>query len=271
MWIRMIAIDLDGTLLHDDMTISEYSRHVIRQAIDRGYRIVVATGRMWDSARAKASVLHLGNVPLICYTGAWIMMSETGEPLMQEGLNPWLASEILMESRSRGWYATSFMDDMIYMDKPDGTEVKYRKYRSKEPVFVGEKFYHPEKIVTRIVFSDPLEAKRREIRQVIEEKFGRWVDVVFPGDDFVDIHKKGINKAEAVRFLCEKEGILPEEIMVFGNTENDVSLLRMAGFSYAVANGDKVARKAARFLCPSNEEDGVAQVIEKLLAGALEV
>ena len=51
MLIRLIAIDLDGTLLHDDMTISDYSRKVIRKAMERGYEIVVATGRMWDSAR----------------------------------------------------------------------------------------------------------------------------------------------------------------------------------------------------------------------------
>ena len=72
MSIRMIAIDLDGTLLHDDMTISDYSREVIQKAMKKGYQIVVATGRMWDSAKSKVARLHLGNVPVICYTGAWI-------------------------------------------------------------------------------------------------------------------------------------------------------------------------------------------------------
>lgn len=265
MLIRLIAIDLDGTLLHDDMTISDYSRKVIRKAMERGYEIVVATGRMWDSARKKAEILKLGNVPLICYTGAWIMMSETGEPVRQDGLSPDLASEILLESKRRGWNATSFMDDMIYMDRPNGTEEKYQKYRSKKPVYIGENFYHPQQPVTRIVLADPSLEKRLAIRKVVEEKFKDQVDVVFPGDDFVDIHKKGVNKAAAVRFLCEKKGIRAYEIMAFGNTENDVPLLKMAGFSYAVSNADEVAKKAARFRCPSNEEDGVARTIEEKL------
>lgn len=265
MAVRLIAIDLDGTLLHDDMTISDYSRNVIKKAQAQGYEIVVATGRMWDSARKKAEILHLGNVPLICYTGAWIMMSETGEPVRQDGLSPDLASEILLESKRRGWNATSFMDDVIYMDKPNGTEEKYQKYRSKKPVYIGEKFYHPDKLVTRIVFADPSLKKRLAIRQVVEEKFKGQVDVVFPGDDFVDVHKKGINKAAAVRFLCDKKGITPEEVMAFGNTENDVPLLQMAGLSYAVSNADKVAKEAARAICPSNEDDGVAKTIEKVL------
>ena len=120
-------------------------------------------------------------------------------------------------------------------------------------------------MVTRIVFADPSEEKRNEIRRAVEAKFGPYVDVVFPGDDFVDVHKKGVNKAEAVRFLCEKEGISTDEVMAFGNTENDVPLLKMAGLSFAVANADEVAKKAASHLCRSNEEDGVAKEIEKLL------
>mgnify|MGYP002711560739 CR=1 FL=1 len=135
----------------------------------------------------------------------------------------------------------------------------------RSPFLLGDDFYHPEKLVTRIVFADSSPEKRNGIRRVVEEKFGDKVDVVFPGDDFVDVHKKGVNKAEAVRFLCEKEGISTDEVMAFGNTENDVPLLKMAGVSYAVANADEVAKKAASHLCLSNEEDGVAKEIEKLL------
>ena len=124
MSIRMIAIDLDGTLLHDDMTISAYSREVIQKAIQKGYEIVVATGRMWDSARSKVSLLRLGNVPVICYTGAWIMWSETGEPILQDGLSADLASRVMLAAKERGWEATAFWDNHIYMEKPNGSEAK---------------------------------------------------------------------------------------------------------------------------------------------------
>ena len=266
MSIRMIAIDLDGTLLHDDMTISAYSRSVIRRALAGGFKIVVATGRMWDSAKIKVDLLDLGNVPVICYTGSWIMMSETGEPVLQQGLDPELASRILYFAKEKGWGTTIFMNDQIYMEKPDGTEIKYQKYRSKKPQFLGDQFFHPHRLVTRVIFADPVIEKRMIIRKAIEEKFGNEVDIVFPGDDFVDVHKKGVNKAQAVRYLCEKEGIGPQEILAFGNTENDVPLLRYAGHSFAVANADKVAKEAAKGICLSNEEDGVAKEIEKLLS-----
>lgn len=266
MSIRMIAIDLDGTLLHDDMTISETSRQVIHQAMLQGYRIVIATGRMWDSAKPKVDQLHLGNVPVICYTGAWIMMSETGEALWQDGIDPTLARAIFLEGKSFGWDATGFWDGHIYMEKPNGTEEKYQKYRTQKPIYLGEKFFHPTKKVTRIVFADPDIRNRENLRKHLEYIFAGQIDVIFPGDDFVDIHKKGTNKAKALSFLMEKEHIQPEEVMAFGNTENDVPMLQLAGISYAVANADEIAKKAATHICPSNEEDGVAKVIGELVA-----
>lgn len=265
MLIRMVAIDLDGTLLHDDMSISSYSCDVIRKVMEKGYKVVIATGRMWDSARAKVDLLSLGNVPVICYTGAWIMMSETGEVVEKEEMDTSLSERILTFARGKDWHATSFIDDQILMDEPDGTEIKYRKYRSKQPVFIGEEFYHPKKPVTRIVFSSPSLEERIKIREELEKEFGNEVDIVFPGDDFIDVHKRGINKAEAVRFLCEKEGFTLQEVMAFGNTENDVPLLKAAGMSYAVANAEEIAKEAAREICLSNEDDGVAQMMEKVL------
>lgn len=120
--------------------------------------------------------------------------------------------------------------------------------------------------VTRVVFADAREEERSRIRAFLESRFGEEITVVYPGDDFVDVHKKGIDKASALSFLAKRRGIRPEEIMAFGNTENDVPMLRYAGVSYAVANADAIAKEAAGRICASNEEDGVAKVIAELVA-----
>ena len=87
MQIKLVAIDLDGTLLRDDMTISAYSKGVIEKIAKQGVHVVIATGRMFDSAQEKANQLGLGDIPLICYTGSWIMYSQSGKPLVQEGID----------------------------------------------------------------------------------------------------------------------------------------------------------------------------------------
>lgn len=108
MKIKMAAIDLDGTLLHDDMSLSDFSKDIIRKAEHRGVRIVLATGRMFDAARPKAEELGLSDTPLICYTGAWIMMSRSGRPICQDGIDISVAEKILLTARKKRMAGTYF-------------------------------------------------------------------------------------------------------------------------------------------------------------------
>lgn len=265
MKIKMAAIDLDGTLLHDDMSISDYTKDIVRQAERKGIRIVLATGRMFDSAQPKAEELGLADAPLICYTGAWIMMSRSGKPLFRDGIDISVAERILSIAKAKGWLVHTFYDDQIYLPMPSETEAKYKKYRAKAVQYLGEDFYRPVKKPTRLIFADESESVRKEIRRVIEAQFSSEVEVVFPGDDFVDVHRKGVSKGTALQKLCEMWNIAPAEIIAFGNTENDVSMLELAGVSYAVENADEAARLAAQHICESNENDGVAKVLETYL------
>lgn len=265
MKIKMAAIDLDGTLLHNDMSISEYSKEIIHEMENRGVKIVVATGRMFDSARPMAEALGLSDTPLICYTGAWVMMSHTGTPILQEGVDIPVAEKILAIARERNWLVHTFFDDYIYLPEPSETEEKYQKYRTKKVQYLGESFYHPEKKPTRLIFASESFLVRNEIRRTIESFFSHEVETVFPGDDFVDVHKKGINKGWAIQRLCRMWQISEDQVVAFGNTENDVSMLRRAGVSYAVANADQIAKDAATYICDSNENDGVAKILEQYL------
>lgn len=199
MKIKMASIDLDGTLLHDDMSLSDFFKDIIRKAEHRGIRIVLATGRMFDAARPKAEELGLSDTPLICYTGAWIMMSRSGRPIWQDGIDISVAEKILLTAREKGWLVHTFFDDQIYLPEPDKTEAKYKKYRTKAVAYLGDTFYHPKKKPTRLIFADGSEAVRREICRVIETNFSDEVDVVFPGDDFVDVHKKESAKGQRFR------------------------------------------------------------------------
>lgn len=258
------AIDLDGTLLHDDMTISGYTRDIIKKAEEKGVRIVIATGRMWSSAQPLARELSLGDVPVICYTGAWIVMCESKTILLKEGIPRETAERILRLAKQNEWLIQVSYEDTLYGEAPFATEEKYRKYRTGETVYLGEALYHPSYDPTRIIFIDPSLEKRKRIRKKIEQEFGDIVDVVFPGDDFVDVHKKNISKGSALKILCRFWKARPEQIVSFGNTENDVPMFHVSGLSYAVANADPAAKEAADRLCPSNNEDGVARVLEEL-------
>lgn len=263
--IQLAAIDLDGTLLHDDMTVSTYSKDIIQKAAKK-IRIVVATGRMFDSARAKANLLGLDDMPVICYTGAWVGMSRSGTILDRDGLPIEVASKILQYGREKGWAMQSYIDDDICLPEPSPAEEKYRKYRAKASVYLGEDFYHPKIAPTRIIIVEADLKKKDEIRREIDERFGNAVEMVYPGDDFLDVHKRGASKGNAIQRLAASWQISMDQVVAFGNTENDASMLKMAGMSYAVANAEPAAKAAAKEILPlTNEEDGVARKLAELL------
>lgn len=265
MEIQLAAIDLDGTLLHDDMTISDFSKEIIQKAAGR-IRIVVATGRMFDSARKKANLLGLSDMPVICYTGAWVGMSRSGRILVREGLSPETAEGILGYGRQKGWAMQTYIDDEVCLPAPSEAEEKYRKYRAKPSLYLGEDFYHPTVSPTRIIIVEADLRKKDQIRREIEDHFGDEVEMVYPGDDFLDIHKRGVSKAHALETLAAGWGIGPKHMVSFGNTENDASMLRFTNYSYAVANAEPEAKKAASEVLPlTNNEDAVAHKLKELL------
>lgn len=83
--IKLIAIDLDDTLLHDDISLSEYTRDTLRKAMQKGVRIVIATGRMFQAARPWGQAIGLGDVPMICYTGSLTGLCESGRSSVMYG------------------------------------------------------------------------------------------------------------------------------------------------------------------------------------------
>ncbi len=265
MAIRLAAIDLDGTLLRDDMTVSAYTKEIIGRVAERGIRIVAATGRMFDSARTKVKLLGLPDMPVICYTGAWCGMSESGQILWQDGLSLETAHAILAEGRTHGWVMQSYIDDEIYIEKETPLEILCRRFRAKPAQLIGEKFYHPTKNPTRLIIVEPSPEKRETIRTYLEPRYGDKTEMVFPGDIFLDIHKRGVSKAAALARLGAKWNIDFSEMVSFGNTENDVSMLTATALSFAVANAEPTAIAAAKEILPlTNEEDAVARKLEEL-------
>lgn len=262
--ISLAAIDLDGTLLHDDMTMDDYSRDVIRAAAQKGMKIVIATGRGWPSAKHTAEELGL-DTPVICYSGAWIMDGATGKPILQKNIPRDVALSILQRAKSENWCLFYSMDDHIYAKDPPLSEEAFRKYGTGKVIAAGSQFYVPDGEPTRLIIAEPDKRKRNEIQKQIEDEFGNVISAVYPGDIFLDVRSRDIGKAKALGFLCDQWHIDPSEMVAFGNTENDVSMLKMAGQSYAVANAEMAAKKAATDLCPSNNDDGVAKVLETLI------
>lgn len=113
--IKLVALDLDDTLLRDDGTVSERTVTALRKVREKGIMTVIATGRMYATAKPYADVLKLGNIPLILFPGGLIQLSETKEKLFERPLSVDTVTKINAMAETNGWTVQTYIDDVLYV------------------------------------------------------------------------------------------------------------------------------------------------------------
>ena len=261
--IEMIAIDLDDTLLRDDISVSHYTKTVLYKAVERGVKIVIATGRMFQAARPWGKALGLGNVPVICYTGSMTGLCESGQIIRDVRIDGNVAENILLDIRKAGWYAQSYVDDELYVPFRDQRTDDYERQCGVKAHVAGESFWHPGKAPTKILVCEHDASVMGEVESSLGGKYGHLVNQVKSKPYFFEMNHPSCSKGNAVTALAKAYHILLDHVMTFGNGNNDVSMLSLTPWSFAVANGTAGAKKAAAHETFSNNEDGVAKAVEK--------
>ncbi|MDR1136584.1 MAG: Cof-type HAD-IIB family hydrolase [Clostridiales Family XIII bacterium] len=269
--IKLIALDLDKTLLNSEGKLSETNRKALERAIEMGIIVAPATGRA--KSTVSAEILDLGARYLICGNGALIFDLSSGEKLYEklipsEGIDqiePLLAD-------------TSFMKEAFYDGSPYTDEIYYRDmaafgvfddfleyYKAtRKPVKNLAAFIEDRKDkieVVNLIFAD--DERRMSIWNILEECSS--IEVTTSLGFNLEIGACGMSKAGAMSALCGMLGIDPSHTLSCGDNDNDASMLEFAGIGVAMANATPNAKAAADFVTKSNDEDGVAFAIEKFV------
>ena len=263
--IKMIAIDLDDTLLHDDISLSSYTIDVLHRALEKGIKIVIATGRMFQSAQSWGQRIGIGDVPMICYTGAYIALCESGRVIRNETLDLSVAQRILDMGRETGRYMQVYIDDELYIPFRDERTDIYEWQCGVKAHVLRDDFWNLSKAPTKILFFERDPVVILKLKALMAEKFGTVTDLYISKPNLLEVNKKGVSKGAAVRYFCEKWNISTDEIMAFGNGDNDISLFRLTPWSFAVGNATEAAKHEAHFVTDTNNHDGVAKTIAEFL------
>ncbi len=279
MSIKIITLDMDGTLMAPDhLTVTDRTRSALRAAHDAGVRIAIATGR---TMAIVGDVCE--QVPQIDY-----ILQSNGAAVYDRRLDRYVCSDLM------DW---DFAEDII--DFISGLPVFYEIYVD------GKSFVDPNKIQ---YFSNPFIPSRfadelalnMEIHSNPKEHiYGRNIEKIniycpdchidsqlydslwahfaeYDGIDLasslpgaMEMTRRGVNKGTALKGLCDNLGISADEAMAFGDAGNDCPMLRFAAYSFAMANGTDECKQSAKYIAPSNAEDGVAQMVEKFVLDKL--
>lgn len=272
--IRLVALDLDGTLLDSQKRLTARSLAALERAAAHGIVIVPTTGRFFDAIpevlRAQPFLRYA-----ITINGAQALDVQTGEVIYRAEM-PWQLAVALMEyleSRgslydcyqdSWGWMTAAMMERVDeYVRDPIYREM-IRTYRKPVPelkAFIRERGRGIQKVQA---FPGDA-AVRADLLQTLDKRFPGLVATTSIPEN-VEINAAAANKGQALLALAAHLGLRREQTMAFGDGSNDISMLRAAGVGVAMANASQAALDAADCTTASCDEDGVAQVLERLLA-----
>jgi len=266
--VEMIALDLDGTLLRSDNTLSAASIAAVREAIGLGVRVVIATGRPPRAAIDIHRQLGLDTL-MIAHNGAVVTDPATGKILLHRPLEAGLARRVVELARL---VDPSLALGVEVLDQLHTDTISDR--HRKEPT-LGTPRGHREDLaailddfVTKVVLlGEPATL------HAVQERLARAMDgeiaFAYSHERLLQVVRHDVDKARALSRVAKYYRIPKARVMAVGDAPNDLGMLRWAGLAVAPRNGWGVVRKAAHFVVAANDEDGVARAIRQYaLAGA---
>ena len=261
--VRAVAMDLDRTILADNLEFSPAVVRAVGRLGEAGIAAIVATGRMFASARPYA--LQLGvTAPVICYQGALVADPRTGEWLLHRPMGVALAHEVIEAVDAAGFHMNVYVDDELYVEELNEEAVTYATHARLEAHAVGDLLAWLDKPTTKIVVvGDPQGLDR--LQDELRARFDGRAFIAKSLPIFLELALPGVSKGSALEFVCDRLGIDPGTVVAFGDGANDVELLETAGLGVAVADADAALRPIAGWTVPSVDDDGVAGFLDALV------
>ncbi len=265
---RLLALDLDDTLLDENSNISARNREAVQKAIEKGLDLIIATGRMFKTSVSYLSELGLNDDrPLINYHGALVKKSLSGEVVLHRPIDKDIAIAVAEEGERSGLHVSLFIEDDLYIGK-ETEQSRYYQSLAKIEVnevgslskFIEKQDSNPTKM-SIIRWDGTLEATEEKLK----ERFGSELSILQSRPYFLEITDRKATKGQTLRWFAEKEGFKSDEIIAFGDGHNDLDMISYAGLGIAVANARPALLEIADYITASNNEDGVAAALEHFL------
>jgi Cof subfamily protein (haloacid dehalogenase superfamily) len=263
---QLLALDIDGTIVANDLAILPEVAAAVAAAQARGIRVTLATGRMYGSTLPYAERLGIHD-PLICYQGGMIRDPLTHEIYEHTAMPGELAAEAIELLSQAGIFVIAYVDERMCVSHRTPELENYLRWHPEgiELVIAPELAAHSAaNPPTKLLFTAPAEVVEREMLRLAAH-FGDQLAVIRSHAIFGELTAPGISKGSALKSLAARLGIPREQVVAIGDHENDLPMIAWAGLGLAMGNAIPVVRETADAVIPSVEEAGVAWAIERYL------
>lgn len=270
---KLLVLDLDGTLTNNKKEITEHTLNTLMKAQAQGVKIVLASGRPTYGIAPIAEKLKLKDFGgyILSYNGGEITNWQTGELMYENVLEPEVLPYLYQCAKENNFAIVTYEGKYVLTEYPDD------EYVLKEAILNVMETKKVDNFLEAIDFpvakclivgeSTRLEALEKVMYEALKDRMGVYRSEPY----FLELVPKGIDKAQSLAVLLEKIGATREEMIAIGDGFNDLSMIKYAGLGVAMANAQEVVRQSADYITLSNEEDGVAAVVEKFMLDPVRV
>jgi len=260
---KLIAMDIDDTLLNDRLEVTPGTREAIFAAMEMGVTVTLATGRMYASARNIAAQIGL-NVPIITYQGALVKNSLDGKVWYERYLPSEAAAKVYEYAVRRGLHVQLYWNDALFAME-DNEKLREYAALSRVPYVIERDLAKllDKPLPKMIVIDEP--AKLDEVAIELKSELGDEVHITKSKPHYLEfLHREG-TKGDALRHLAAELDCSLSQVIAIGDSWNDIEMIRTAGLGVAMGNAVPQLKEVADYVTLSNNEEGVRHVIEKFV------
>jgi len=257
--IKLVAIDLDDTLLKNDLTISPRAKNAITKAVESGVAVTFATGRMFASALPFALDLKL-DLPLITYQGALVKYVD-GRVVYHKPLQMELAKKVVDFLLPYKYHVNLYVNDELRMERESPEGRRYANI-SKVPLHFYDNLYEALSDEPTKILIIAKEQELDELARALYNAFGAEVNITKSKPYFLEVANKDATKGLALAELARSLNLTAAQVMAIGDSWNDLDMIEYAGIGVAMGNAAPEVKEVANYITRSNDDDGVAEAIE---------
>ncbi|WP_435929584.1 pyridoxal phosphatase [Dryocola sp. BD613] len=271
MTYRVIALDLDGTLLTPQKTILPESLSALQRAREAGYKVAIVTGRHHVAIHPFYQALAL-DTPAICCNGTYSYDYHAKKVLNSDPLRPEQATQLIDLLNTHDVHGLMYVDNAMLYQYPTGHVLRTEKWalslpEAQRPVFRHvdslREAAHAVEAIWKFALTDENIPKLQDVASTVEQQLGLACE--WSWHDQVDVAQSSNSKGKRLAQWVESEGLSMDQVIAFGDNYNDLSMLEAAGLGVAMGNADEAIKARADLVIGTNLETGIAETLYKHL------
>lgn len=266
---KAIVLDLDGTLTNSKKEISPANLAALMKAQQKGIKIILASGRPTFGIVPLARQLQMEQYDsyILSYNGGKVIHYPSGKVIYQSVLSLDLIPQLYAAAKEQDVTIISYEQQYILTENPDNPYIAIESRLNKMEVKKVDNFIDAIQMPVPkcLIVGEP--GRLESLEQQMQQQFGEQMNIFRSEPFFLELMPPNIDKAYSLNKLLEHLGCTAQEMIAFGDGFNDLSMIRFAGMGVAMANAQPIVKEAADYITLSNDEDGVADALEKLIFG----